>query len=78
MLLALRPLLLEHGLSPDKVAKLIEEAQNDLYHPKVRIRIRVPASAVVKPGTDVIGSHCAGSALLLLAPCPRPQGPVNN
>lgn len=36
LLLALRPLLLDHGITPDKVATLIEEAQDNLYHPKVR------------------------------------------
>ncbi|KAG9125573.1 hypothetical protein FRC07_007036 [Ceratobasidium sp. 392] len=34
LLLALRPLLLDHGITPEKVATLIEEAQSDLYHPK--------------------------------------------
>ncbi|KAG9100302.1 hypothetical protein FRC06_004280 [Ceratobasidium sp. 370] len=36
LLLALRPLLLEHGITPEKVATLIEDAQSDLYHPKVQ------------------------------------------
>ncbi|QRV85962.1 methyltransferase domain protein [Ceratobasidium sp. AG-Ba] len=35
MLLGLRPLLLEHGISSEKVATLIEDAQSDLYDPKV-------------------------------------------
>ncbi|CEL51805.1 hypothetical protein RSOLAG1IB_00340 [Rhizoctonia solani AG-1 IB] len=36
LLLALRPLLLDHGITPDKAAKLIEDAQENLYRPKVQ------------------------------------------
>lgn len=36
LLLALRPLLLDYGITPEKLATLIEDAQSDLYHPKVR------------------------------------------
>ncbi|CAE6414568.1 unnamed protein product [Rhizoctonia solani] len=36
LLLALRPLLLDHGITPDKAAKLIEDAQENLYHPKAQ------------------------------------------
>ncbi|CAE6517668.1 unnamed protein product [Rhizoctonia solani] len=36
LLLALRPLLLDYGITPEKAAKLIEDAQENLYHPKVQ------------------------------------------
>ncbi|KAF8758522.1 Methyltransferase domain [Rhizoctonia solani] len=36
LLLALRPLLLDHGITPERAAKLIEDAQENLYHPKVQ------------------------------------------
>ncbi|CAE7126287.1 unnamed protein product [Rhizoctonia solani] len=36
LLLALRPLLLDHGITSEKAAKLIENAQENLYHPKVQ------------------------------------------
>ncbi|CAE6487325.1 unnamed protein product [Rhizoctonia solani] len=36
LLLALRPLLLDNGITSEKAAKLIEDAQENLYHPKVQ------------------------------------------
>ncbi|KAJ1309761.1 hypothetical protein OPQ81_006527 [Rhizoctonia solani] len=36
LLLALRPLLLDYGITAEKAAKLIEDAQENLYHPKVQ------------------------------------------
>lgn len=36
LLLALKPLLLDYGITPEKLATLIEDAQSDLYHPKVQ------------------------------------------
>ncbi|CCO27983.1 Transcription factor SPT8 [Rhizoctonia solani AG-1 IB] len=46
LLLALRPLLLDHGITPDKAAKLIEDAQENLYRPKVCIKLRTPTPAI--------------------------------
>ena len=80
LLLALRPLLLDYGITPEKAAKLIEDAQENLYHPKVCVNLGTPTSTVGGDGglgANIMVFRGTGSTLLLLAHCPCSQSSVN-